>query len=371
MYIKIDDERLGNIGYFSAPVVADPVVETGQWLWTKALRGVHVGLYDATDAELTRRAVEWAAREEAMGLNAKKIAAAELKVGKAIADSGNIIKQLTGLGTALKAAVDAVPVPQGTSLVQGTGPHLIRTLALFTHGTNDWLGIGGDITTRSVATIIKGIAPVLSIDVKVVIYGCSAARGQKEASDWVVTTMEPGGADSLAAKIRDALVNEGKYWSSVWGHTEVGHTTRNPSLRIFYAVGGAGATGVSYASGFVFKADDKKLALAELEDTIKALGYTISDSKQESFKEAAYRGLRKLMYLACIKANIKKVTKGGKTFKVNNLTYKGVNLSEMAPLYPVEVADLIKKYWSDVYWTKALKDETAKKLIKTLKLKKS
>lgn len=370
MYFRTDIQGLGTIGYFSNTAVADPVVEMGQLLWRKAPAGVKLGLYDAGDKELTRRAVEWAEREEAIGFKAKKIAANELKFGKAIADSGHIVKQLTGLGAALKAAVDAVPTPQGLTPLPSTGPHLIRTLALFTHGTNDWLGIGGDMTTRNIATLIKGIAPVLSIDVNLVIYGCSAGRGQKESSNWVRTTMEPGGDDSLAAKIRDALVNEGKAQSSVWAHTEVGHTTRNPSLRMFaaYAKGGQGD---SYVSSFVLGIVERSMALRELEETVTTLGYTISDSQKESFRKVAYLELRKQMYFSWIKANIKKVKKGEKTVKVSNLTYRGVNLSEMAPLYPLEVADLAKKYWSNVSWTTTLKEKMAKTLIKTLKLKKS
>jgi hypothetical protein len=369
MYIMTDNELSERIGYFSDTAVADPVVEIGQLLWKKAPAGVTVGIYDSGDGELTRRAVEWATREEAVGFKAKKIAAAELRFGKAIADSGNIGKQLDKLGKALKEAIDAVPVPQGTQPLPDTGPHLIRTLALFTHGTNDWLGIGGGITTRNATSVIKSIAPFLSIDVNVAIYGCSAARGQKEASNWVVTTMESGGEDSLAAKIRDALVNEGKSRSSVWGHTEVGHTTRNPSLRVFSAT--KGAKGASYAGDFVFGTVDKILLLGELEKSITGLGYTISEGKQENFRKFAYRELRKLKYLAWVKANIKQIKKGGKTTKVNNLTYQGVNLSEMAPLYPLQVADLVRKYWSDVYWTKALREKTAKTLIKALKLKSS
>jgi hypothetical protein len=214
--------------------------------------------------------------------------------------------------------------------------------------------------------VIKRIAPVLTVDVQIIIYGCEAARGQKERKDnWLVNTMEPGGEDSLAAKIRDALVDEGKLMSSVWSHTEVGHTTRNPSLRFFYAGDGKGTKGHSYAGEFVFGTVERIIALAELEDTIKALGYSISEDEQENFRKFAYKELRKLIYDAYIKAVIKFV----KNVKVTNLTYRGANLPEMAPLYPLEVADIFRKYWSEVYWSKERKESAANKLIKELRLK--
>jgi hypothetical protein len=277
--------------------INDPIAELGRMLWKKTPAGVMVAIYDPDTRELKDRAIDWAKREDAIGVKAKKIDVAEPSFGKAIADSGNIVSQLTKLGTALKAAVERVQAPQGITPLAGTGPHLVRTLALFTHGTNTWIGIGGGITNKNAAAVIKRIAPVLTVDVKIIIYGCSAARGQKErGGNWLVNTMEPGGEDSLAGKIRDALVDEGKLMSSVWSHTEVGHTTRNPSLRFFSSRDGKGTKGHSYVEEFVFGTAERIFALAELEDTIKALGYTISEDKQENFRKFAYEELKRLVY---------------------------------------------------------------------------
>ena len=269
--------------------IGDPVADIGQMLWEKGPAGVKVAIH-SSDAEQTRRGIEWAKREDAIGFKAKKIDAAELIFGKAFADSGNIVSQLTNLGAALKTALNRVKAPRNITPLAGTGPNLIRTLALFTHGTTNWIGIGGGITTTNAATIIKKIAPLLTVDVKIIIYGCSAALGQKEsANNWVVNSMEPGGEDSLAAKIRDGLVDAGKVISSVWSHTEVGHTTRNPSLRFFNAGYGKGAKGGSYAGEFVFGTVERITALREIEEAISSLGFAISN--EENFRKLAYKEL--------------------------------------------------------------------------------
>lgn len=348
----------------AADPAVDPVAEVGRKLWENAPAGVTVGIYYSSDAEQKRRGIEWAARENAVGPSARTIGAAHLAFGKALADSDTVVRLLTQLGTALKTAVDRVPAPAGITPLPGTGPHLIRTLALFTHGTNDWISVGRGITSGRSAAVIKGIAPVLTDDVKIIIYGCSAARGSKErAGAWENSTMSPGGEDSLAGKIRDALIDAGKTKATVWSHTEVGHTTRNPSLRYFNAGFGKGTPGNSYASSFIF-AIERITALNQIEQVIAALGFAISD--REAFQRAAFKALRSLMYRAYVGAVIK-IVKGN---KITNLTFRGANLPEVAPLYPLDVAELVRKHWVD-FWTRALQEQTARQLIKELRLRKN
>jgi hypothetical protein len=83
------------------------------------------------------------------------------------------------------------------------------------------------------------------------------------------------GEDSLAAKIRDALVDSWKSKATVWRHTEVGHTTRNPSLRYFYAGSGKGTKGKSYVGEFVFGTVNDVFALDDLEATMRELGFSM------------------------------------------------------------------------------------------------
>jgi len=344
----------------------DPVAEFGRKLWENAPAGVTVAIYYSPDAEQKRRGIEWAARENAVGPRARSIAAADLTFGKALADSASVATLVTRLGAALKAAVDRVPRPAGIVPLPGTGPHLIRTLALFTHGRNTDITVGGGgITISKAADVIRALAPSLTDDVKIIIYGCSAARGTREREGaWLVNTMSPGGADSLAAKLRDALVDAGKSKATVWSHTEVGHTTRNPSLRFFNAGFGKGTPGTSYADEFIFGTLEKINALGQIEQAIAAFGFAVGD--RERFQKAAYKKLRSLMYGAYVGAVIKII--GGKKF--TNLTYRGANLPEMAPLYPLDVAEIVRKHWASV-WTKALQDKTARELIRELRLKKN
>jgi len=359
---------LAGYGYLGQPVVADPVAEIGEQLWRRAPAGVTIAIYDSGDRELTSRAKEWAEREGAIGVKATKIEAAELALGKALADAGGFVKQVTQVGAALQTAVAKADRPKEITPLQGTGPSLIRVLALFTHGTNDWLGIGKGFTTRNAADVIKGIAPFLTVDVRFLIYGCSAALGQKEASNWLVTTMEPGGADSLAGLLRDALVDQGKGGAAVWSHTQVGHTTRNPSLRVFNAGFGKGSAGESYAGTSIFGSIEKVFALGEIEGAIRALGFTIPADKEENLRRLAYPLLRNHMYTAWVRAVVTTTTVRGETRRTTNLTYRGGSLPEMAPLYPLDVADIARRYWSKVYWTEARRKDIARSLAKQLKL---
>ena len=190
-----------------------------QQLRLKFPHGVRVAVYDPETSEFTRRARDWAKREEAIGPVDRKIEAGTLHIGIAIFDSRGLVATITELGNALNVAV-------GNGDAADYAPFLVRTLALFSHGWGATLAIGRGLTSRNAADVIKRIAPVLTKDVTIVLYGCSVCAEARETS-WVTTTMEPGGSNSLCGKIRDALIDEGKTKATVWGHTQTGHTTRN------------------------------------------------------------------------------------------------------------------------------------------------
>ena len=346
---------------------ADPVAAVGEALWREAPAGVTVAIY-YDDAEQRRRAVEWAARERAIGPTGRRIAAADLAFGRAIADGGSLVTQLTQLGAALSQAVGAVPQPAGTTPLPGTGPALIRTLALFTHGTTGWVSIGGGIRAATVGALIRRIAPALTNDVKILLYGCSSARGQTEPSSWVRTTATDGGADSLAGALRDALIDAGKTGAVVWGHTEVGHTTRNPSLRSFGAAWGRGSPGQSYLSQSVFGVLSNALLAAEITTQIGLLGHAFPASRQAAFQAALQGEVRRLRYSCWVGAVVRVRNVGAKRIKETNLTVRGASLPEVAPLYPLEVADVVRQRWSDVCWTPAAKEAAARKVARNAKL---
>lgn len=361
---KRDPYRLGALGAEPATAVS----ALGQLLWQEAPAGVTVAVYYA-DPEQKRRAIEWAARERAIGPRAARISISELAFGKAIPDSGNVGTQLTQLASVLSTAVAAVPQSPSITPLPGTGPSLIRTLALFTHGTSSWISIGGGISNSNAAKVIKRIAPALTDDVKIILYGCSSARGLSEASSWTETTTRSGGDDSLAARIRDALIEAGKARATVWGHTEVGHTTRNPSLRYFDVWRGKGAAGQSYLGEMVFGTLPDAMVREEIVETMRNFGFAIPEVQEDLFRTVAGQYIRRLRYSCYVGAVVRVRTVAGKRIKETNLTFREANLPEMAPLYPLDVADIIRRRWSDVCWTQAAREQAARQLIKDLKLK--
>ena len=90
----------------------EPVAALGQTLWREAPAGVSVAIY-YDDPEQRRIAIDWGARERAVS--------ATLEFGRAIADGRNLVNQITRLGSALSAAVSAVPRPSNITPLPGTG----------------------------------------------------------------------------------------------------------------------------------------------------------------------------------------------------------------------------------------------------------
>jgi len=349
----------------------DPAVlaALGALLWQEAPAGVTVALYDARDAELKRRGMEWAKRQGAFGTRGSRLEASEIEFRRGLPDARNLKKQILALSAILKRAVTAVPAPAGVQPLSDTGPSQIRTLSIFTHGSESWILTGGNITSAKVGGIIKAIAPALTNDVKIILYGCSSAKGIREASNWMATTTSPGGADSLAARIRDALVDAGKSKASVWGHTQVGHTTRNPSLRVFHASDGKGSKGHSYLSESIFGALADAMLREEIAEEMAALGYTFAEARQAEFRTKAAQRIRELRYSCYVRAVVIRKKIGSTVKRTTNLTYGGGTLPEMAPLYPFAVADIVRKHWDTVCWNAKSKREAAKAVATDMRLK--
>jgi hypothetical protein len=67
-------------------------------------------------------------------------------------------------------------------------------------------------------------------------------------------------------------------------------------------------------------------------------------------------------------AVVRTSTVGGKTTRTTNLTVRGANLPEVTPLYPLDVADVVRRRWTDTCWTATARAQAAQQLIKELKL---
>jgi hypothetical protein len=132
---------------------------------------------------------------------------------------------------------------------------------------------------------------------------------------------------------------------------------------------GKGTMGRSYVGETVFGTIHEITVLDELEATLRGLGFAITGPQQDAFRRAARTRLRRLWYFCYLGANIKFRTVAGRQVKENNLTFRGGNLSEMAPTHPLEVADIVRRYWSTVCWTPAEREKVARELAKELRLK--
>lgn len=340
----------------------DAAVDTekvvGERLWTLFPNGVSVGFYDAALDEAKLRAADWAKQQNAVGLKGKKISADEIVFGKAIPDTLKVAPTLTALAKVLEGAVAKAPAPTSTAPKAGMGPTKVAVLGIFSHGTSDWCGIGGGLTSSNAATVIKAIAPVVTPNLKVLLYSCSGARGTAEEEEWVKGTLQGGGAGSVASKVRDALVEEGKSEGEVWGHTTVGHVTENFALRFFTAASGKGGEGRAFTEFYIWSVFEKVNFLFQLQKLVEDKGYVVDDKSSKDFFRKASQSTNMLMYGCYAKAN-------------KDLKYSGQNLAVMAPLYPREVAKLVKELWEKDYWTTDKKDKLADKLVKDAKLKKA
>src|SRR5207244_4107732 len=157
----------------------------------------------------------------------------------------------------------------------------------------------------------------------------------------------------LAAAMRDALLAEGISYSIVWGHTVTGHVSTNFALRMFSGASGKGAAGYSYVSNYIFTGLERT-AVTDLQTAVTTKGFVIDDPKK--FAATADAALTNVMYGCWAEANAK-------------LDLKGQNLAEATPMHSLEVAEVVKKSWTDTYWT-STKDKTEDGQNKALKVKK-
>lgn len=349
-----------------------PATALGRVLRRDFSEGVSVAIFDSDEGEFQRKSSEWAQRERALGFDRSNMRSAALALGRAVDDRRGVVRAVRALGGKLQQEIDQTRSPDDLMPFPGTGPSKIKVLALFSHGWGTTLAIGNYLTKRNVRSVIQRLAPFLTDDVTIALYGCSIAANPSE-SGWVSGTMDSGGAQSLAAMVRDALVDEGKTSASVWGHTEVGHTTRNPSLRVFHASpshplgGGKGADGFAYAGDFIF-GQEVQQALSDVESAVQRAGNRVAADKRNRFTTFVQGRLRSHFYKAWVGAVITRRRRNdGTTARQTNLTLRGASLPQMAPMYPDEVATIVRNHWRNTYWTQARQDVVARKAIRRLR----
>lgn len=102
-----------------------------------------------------------------------------------------------------------------------------RTVAFFCHGTPRTIQLGFNRAT--VRELARYIARTSERDVRVLLYCCSTASALRE----VIGGESTGGDGGFADMLRDALCAEGATKCRVMGHVTVGHTSKNPHVRLF------------------------------------------------------------------------------------------------------------------------------------------
>jgi hypothetical protein len=295
----------------------------------------------------------------------KAISARSITFGQAISDNRNMLKTLVSIGkvlnsAALKTAPSEIQMlgagPGSILRLRNLAPAKVHTLALFAHGSPGSCYIGKGLNRTNANNIIKNWAPYLASDVKILLFACSTARGPKEyktsREKWVKGTLEKGGSGSLAFKLRELLIKSGKSEAQVWGHTAVGHVSRNPTLRVFYSSRGAGSIGESYVASYIFTPTILKSIRNHLKAEVISDGFTIP--QEGKFNTAAEDIISKEVYNCWIKAAVNKL-------------FQGRPLAEMAPLFPHQIAQMVMDYWNQTWWP-ARKEKVKRKLIKAQKL---
>lgn len=106
----------------------------------------------------------------------------------------------------------------------------LSRVVIIAHGGPDWF------FDRSLTTARLGgaLGPRLTEGAIVGLAGCSTGRSPRMPNVWDAAAFGPGGADSYAAELRDAIrAAGGPYLGEVRAHTLVGHVTANSSGREF------------------------------------------------------------------------------------------------------------------------------------------
>jgi hypothetical protein len=327
----------------------DPLKDMANQIRSIHPAGFPVAIYQEGEKEFANQAVNWASRENAVGFSGKSASKANLKIGRAMKASestapGDLINSI---GTAVRNLLEKYPDTTTTAANAGR----INSVAIFTHSTTGWMGVGSDIETEGAAGFIKAIKSAVSSDVKIAIYGCSTGRGADEEQSWYKGTMQGGGKGSIGEAMRDALAGEGMKGSEVWTHTTVGHTTNNYALRVFK--GKKGETGEAFFN-WVFSDDFVSKEIDYFKSMVTSNGYI---NVSEKWKNDPVKNiLRSSMFNAYSDANA-------------SLKCRGDNLAEMAPQYKDEVITLIRNYWTNTHKPKKEKSIVTS-IVAKLKLKK-
>jgi hypothetical protein len=113
--------------------------------------------------------------------------------------------------------------------VHGLPPGSVKAVAFFCHGYPDGLQAG--FRSEHVKGLARELENVAATELTVALYACSAGADQDASTD-ELHDPGPGGDGGFADRLRDELGELGVK-ATVFGHSNAGHCTRNPRVRIF------------------------------------------------------------------------------------------------------------------------------------------
>jgi hypothetical protein len=169
------------------------------------------------------------------------------------AGAGDAAGTFAAVGRRLGGLIgEAVPVTSRGSLEnalrQRAGLNLTKVV-LVGHGNTQTFFRG--LMTIAPEELGRLIGPVIGRQAVIGLAGCRSAADPDEP-DWSPSAYQAGGARSYAAKLRDELAVRGAgAMTDVRGHSATGHTTNNPSGRLFRVAdrGRVGAAAITLVYG--------------------------------------------------------------------------------------------------------------------------
>ncbi|WMX13576.1 hypothetical protein [Aureispira sp. CCB-E] len=344
------------------PILIDDEIRFGNKLLKEFPNGLTVIFYEIDDdvnLEIFKNGSgRWAREQKAIGFTGSTPTVDSVKIGIAMPEyiqkkSAGVGNSITSLGAFVKKCMTKAhrynnqtyytPAIENPVFEMADDAYLFKTVALASHGWIDGISInsgpqGEELNSDNIEAFIKNCSPYMSSDVNIIFYSCTAA------SDWANNdSTSDGGSESLIAKAIGALAKLGHLEGEAWGHTTVDGYFHNKDLRYFKVSDGyegvyQGRSYMRYCYGDFIEAD------------IKVILDLIKENHSAVYNRVGEEQLRILIdeeiifdFSDCYNAAFSRGIIITHKIKGTELRRK---LSEIAPIAPEEVKDIIVKYRS-------------------------
>lgn len=363
------------------PILIDDEIRFGNKLLREFPNGLTVIFYEIDDDVNLKifkdGSARWAREQKAIGFTGSTPTVDSVKIGIAMPEyiqkkSAGVGKSLTSLGDFVKKCMTKAhrynnqiyytPEIENPVFEMTDDAYLFKRVALSSHGWTGGISINGtpegeELNVDNIEAFIKKCSPYMSSDVNVIFYSCTAA------SDWAdVDLTSDGGSESLIAKAIAELARLGHLDAEAWGHTTVDGYFHNKDLRFFK---------VSDSYDGVYQGKNYMRYCYEdfMETDIQAILDLIKTNHNGTYNRVGEESLRILIdeeiiadFFDCYNAAFSRGIVITHQITGKELRRK---LSEIAPIAPKEVKDIIVKYrrtWKKTYTYSAIVRRVISKL---------